>query len=401
MTLLSRKKCTPARLTGLFTVSQAEEAKMMVLKFLSRNSQSLTKLLILGGICCLLIALAACTVQPTVDPSLSQTQVAMGVQLTVMAQQLESNVQATVQAQNATQAFTSAQATLLAQAPQPTVPPPIDYVATQAVLEATQTAMAQPAATQPPPEPTQPAATEAPDLESFMKSASILLYEDIIYRPETTRYVKRTLDEMGLAYVDTGSAIGRFKSQLLTGGPGGKGWDLIIIASEAKAGASGEFYQYVSEALDKGSSVIYELWYLDEKMGVNGAALLSRCGVEFQKDWNMVPVEREVMYPVNDTHPIMHEPNDGLTFTKVTDFWADDYDLGDLMRKSTVGGDATILIGTIGTESTNHGTLTVCVDDQLIMQTFSTHQLTYDVMRRVWENYIYNALKTRMRHLPQ
>jgi len=68
---------------------------------------------------------------------------------------------------------------------------------------------------------------------------------------------------------------------------------------------------------------------------------------------------------VNDQHPIMHEPNDGLTFTKVTDYWAYDYDLGDLVRKSQIGGDATILVGTIGTESTNHGTLTVCVGDQV------------------------------------
>jgi len=354
----------------------------------------------------LFLALVACTPQATTDPSLSQTQVAMQVQMTVMALQMEDSVQATVQAQNATAAFTSAQATLNAQAPEPTAVPQIDYAATQAVMEATQTALAQPVATQLPAEPTLLAATETPvdeaaDLESFMKSASILLYEDIVYNPDTTRYVKRTLDEMGLTYVDTGSAIGRFKSQLLTGGPGGKGWDLIIIASEAKSGASGEFYQYASEALDKGSSVIYELWYLDEKMGANGEALLSRCGVEFQRDWSMVPPEREVMFPVNDSHPIMHEPNDGLTFTKVTDYWAYMYDIGDLLRKSMTGGDATILVGTIGTESTNHGTLTVCVDDQLVLQTFSTHQISYDVMRRVWENYIYHGLKTRLRHLTQ
>jgi hypothetical protein len=364
------------------------------------------RIILMVSLCLLFLALVACSPQATTDPSLSQTQVAMQVQMTVMAQQMEDSVQATVQAQNATAAFTSAQATLNAQAPVPTAVPQIDYAATQAVMEATQTALAQPAATQPPAEPTLPAATEPPvdeaaDLEAFMKSASILLYEDIVYNPDTTRYVKRTLDEMGLTYVDTGSAIGRFKSQLLTGGPGGKGWDLIIIASEAKSGASGEFYQYVSEALDKGSSVIYELWYLDEKMGANGEALLSRCGVEFQRDWSMVPPEREVMFPVNDSHPIMHEPNDGLTFTKVTDYWAYLYDIGDLLRKSMTGGDATILVGTIGTESTNHGTLTVCVDDQLVLQTFSTHQISYDVMRRVWENYIYNGLKTRLRHLTQ
>ncbi len=364
------------------------------------------RIILMVSLCLLFLALVACSPQATTDPSLSQTQVAMQVQMTVMAQQMEDSVQATVQAQNATAAFTSAQATLNAQAPEPTAVPQIDYAATQAVMEATQTALAQPVATQLPAEPTLLAATETPvdeaaDLESFMKSASILLYEDIVYNPDTTRYVKRTLDEMGLTYVDTGSAIGRFKSQLLTGGPGGKGWDLIIIASEAKSGASGEFYQYASEALDKGSSVIYELWYLDEKMGANGEALLSRCGVEFQRDWSMVPPEREVMFPVNDSHPIMHEPNDGLTFTKVTDYWAYMYDIGDLLRKSMTGGDATILVGTIGTESTNHGTLTVCVDDQLVLQTFSTHQISYDVMRRVWENYIYHGLKTRLRHLTQ
>jgi len=366
-----------------------------------RFSQWLTPVILL----ILLAATAGCNGQPMPDSSLAETQIAIGVQMTVNAQQVNQSVQATMQAQNATQAFAAAQATLIAQAAQPTAAPAVDYAATQSALDAQATALAQQAANQQAtatiPEPVEPTPKEALDLDAFMKSASILLFEDIVYRTDTTRYVKRTLDEMGLSYTDTGSAIGRFKSQLLTGGPEGKGWDLIIVASEAKSGASGEFYQYISEALDKGSSVIYELWYLDEKMGANGEALLSRCGVEFQRDWNKVPPERMVMFPVNDTHPIMHEPNDGLTFTKVTDFWAYDYDLGDLLRKSMTGGDATILVGTVGTESTNHGTLVVCVNDQLILQTYSTHQLTYDVMRRVWENYIYHALKTRMVNLGQ
>jgi len=86
---------------------------------------------------------------------------------------------------------------------------------------------------------------------------------------------------MGLTYTDVGSALGRLKSQMFDRWPQGQGWDLIIIASESKNAASGEFYQYASEALDKGSSVIYELWYLDERMGASGEALLSRCGIEF------------------------------------------------------------------------------------------------------------------------
>lgn len=363
--------------------------------------------------CALIILLSACSNLPGGDSNLSETQIAMGVQMTVNAQQVEQSVQTTLAAQNATQAFMSAQSTMNAQVVQPTAPPAVDYAATQASLDvqatslalqatAQQAAIQQPTAQPPTEAPTAapPPPTEAPDLDTFMKSASILLYEDMVAHPDTIRYIKRTLDEMGLTYVDTGNAIGRFKSQLLTKGPQGKGWDLVIIGSEAKSGASGEFFQYAMDALDAGSSVIYELWFLDEKMGANGYALISRCGLEVYRDWSQVPPERMVMFPVNTEHEIMHEPNDGLTFTKVTDYWAYNFDIGDLMRKSDVGGDATILVGTIGTDPTGHGTLSVCVDDQLIMQTFSSHQLTYDVMRRVWENYIHHALKTRMLNSP-
>ncbi len=81
------------------------------------------RIILLVGLCLIFLALVACSAQATTDPSLSQTQVAMQVQMTVMAQQMEDSVQATVQAQNATAAFTSAQATLNAQAPEPTAVP--------------------------------------------------------------------------------------------------------------------------------------------------------------------------------------------------------------------------------------------------------------------------------------
>jgi hypothetical protein len=274
----------------------------------------------------------------------------------------------------------------------------VEQQATQAALEVEQhssAATAQASAATAEQQPTPTLAEPTPDLAALMKSANILLYEDIIFRSDTIRYVRKTLDRMGLPYTDVGSAVGRLKSQLLSGGPKGEGWDLVIIAAEAKSVVSGEFFEYVSQALDKGSSVIFEVWYLDQTMGANGAALLARCGVEFHKDWAEMPPSQMVMYTLDQTHPVMIEPNDQLTFTKVTDIWAYDWDIGDLMRKSLTGGDAQMLVGTIGTEKTNHATVMVCINDQLTLQTFSSHILTYDVMTRVWENYIYNALRAR------
>ena len=124
------------------------------------------------------------------------------------------------------------------------------------------------------------------------------------------------------------------------------------------------------------------------------STLLSKCGIEFEKNWKDVPPSREIMFPLDASHPILQEPNGGLRFTASTEYWAYTYDIGDWM-KLTGRGDATLLVGTIATEKSTHGTVTVCMEDRLIIQTFSSHQLTFDTMEPVWENYIYNALRAR------
>lgn len=244
-----------------------------------------------------------------------------------------------------------------------------------------------------------PQATASPDMESLMKSANILLYEDMISRLDTTRYVKDTLNKMGLAYEDVGSAKGWLKDRLVEGAPGGKPWDLVILAAEAKSDVSGEFFEYVSNALDQGSSVIMEVWYLDKTFNGTAAPLLKRCGVEFGSNWEKIPPSRAVMFPLDSGHPLLNQPNSGLAFTKSTSYWWDPtgkiiYDVGDLM-KSTLSGDARLLLGTMPNEKTTHGSLTVCIGGRLILQTFSSHLFTYEAMKPVWENYIYNALKAR------
>ena len=345
----------------------------------------------------LIFTIMACAVTPSgsgTDPALQQTQVAVGIEQTMAAQQAQQGVQGTLDAQQATLAAQAVQATQLAQPAatqaQP-AEPTVDTVATQVAQGAAQTQAAQPTAV-PPTE--APPPTAAPDLDALMENAKILLYEDMIGYLDTNRYVKDTLDRMELKYEDVGSAKGWLKTQLLSKGPDGKGWDVVIIAAEAKSGVSGEFFEYVQEALNDGASVILEVWYFDSTHAGTASTLLSKCGIEFEKNWKDVPPSREIMFPLDASHPILQEPNGGLRFTASTEYWAYTYDIGDWM-KLTGRGDATLLVGTIATEKSTHGTVTVCMEDRLIIQTFSSHQLTFDTMEPVWENYIYNALRAR------
>jgi hypothetical protein len=243
--------------------------------------------------------------------------------------------------------------------------------------------------------------TKSIDFETWEKSAKILLFEDMIGHTNTPRYVKETLDQMGLSYKDDGSAKGWLQEDLVGGPPGGGTWDLVIIAAESKTGVQGEFFQYVLDAIDLGSSVIMEVWYLNMTYNGTASTLLERCGIEYQNNWEKVPPNGMVMFPRNSQNPILHEPNE-LTFTKVIDYWWDPsgektYDIGDRVQLGS-GGDAELLVGTHPTYPNSHATLTVCMDGQLILQTFSSHQLSLETMVAAWENYIHHALKTRYKN---
>jgi hypothetical protein len=242
--------------------------------------------------------------------------------------------------------------------------------------------------------------TEKTDLVDLMRSANILLYEDMVENRDTKRYIKETLESMELPFVDVGSAEGWLKSSLIGGPADGGDWDLIIIASEAKPGVTGEFFEYVNNSLDDGASVILEIWYLDKVANGTASSLLDRCGVEFQSDWRKIHPSRMVMFSLAATHPILNQPNSGISFTDTTSYWWDpsgenEYDIGDRM-KLTFNGDALLLLGTSAEDKNRNGTVTNCINNRLILQTFSSHQLTFDTMKLLWENYIYNALKVRL-----
>ncbi len=315
------------------------------------------------------------------DPGLEETRVALSVEQTLTAAK-SNDVQATIVAQQATLQAQAALATAQAQQP---APPQV----TEPVMPATP-------AQAPPPQPPQPPPPSG-NFNEQMKNAQILLFEDAIANPALQRYVKETLDNMGLRYKDDGNAIGWLKNDLLSGSPTGKPWDLVIIAIEVRGSVSGEYFDYLEDVLNKGTPVIMEAWHLDAISKGKVAPILAKCGVQvypyFPGRGDLTDV---VLYPYDaaQNHPIMNDPNRGLTFTKSQFTWLYTGDLGSLMAY-TGQGNPVFLLGRDTKNQVKDGALVTCMDGRLILQTFSSHSFSYQRMGPLWENYITNALRVR------
>jgi len=327
------------------------------------------------------ILLSACNLPSSSDNSLDSTQAALNVQTTIQAQQLDLNNQATAIAGDATRIAQNVQATIVAQQ--------ATQIAQQGMEEEQPSPIPPTATTQPtalPPTeipPTEVLPTPTPDYDEMMKSAKILLFEDMAGVYEV-RYIKNALDSMGLSYVDVGDASGNFKSQLLSG----TDWDLIIAASESRTKIRGEFFVYLNDELNKGTAVIIEHWDLDEIAYGKINSIMTKCGIKFQRDW-WNPDSPSLWYLVPE-HPLFHEPNEGMSLSRYVQYWVGD--AGDLIE-ILPGGKATMLVGNIATEKQRYGTVAICLDGQLILQTHSSHDYRQDDVERLWQNYIYNSLK--------
>lgn len=336
--------------------------------------------------CLVIFSLAAGCIQPTGDISIEQTQIAikgteLAIQSVATAQALEATslhqqiLQLTLDAEQASPPAGEEMQS------EPTAPPPTEV---------------QPPTELPPPPTEIPPTVEAQepssrDLESFMSSADILLYEDMAGVPRTYRYVQQALDEMGLAYVDTKDWPGRFREYLISGPSQGE-WDLVISATESRDAVRGEFWDYLEDALDQGSSVIVETWLLDQQVGGRAGDFLKRCGIEFQTDWFAPPPSQMVLTPHSLSHPVLHEPNEVISM-RVHNFWKGG-DMGDLLELP-FGSDAVLIWGARPQVPDSYGVLTVCQGGQMILQTFPTHQYEQDSVVMLWQNYIYQALKAR------
>jgi hypothetical protein len=356
-------------------------------------SRQLKSIFILSVISVFLLICASCNFiapddEKESDSKNEETRVALSVEETLSASQGNATIeaqQATIQAQAAMATSQAAQSTAQGQQPPVQVTAPVSQETLVPVGVSTPQA--------PPPQNPPPQG----NINELMKSAQILLFEDAVADPSLKRYIKETLDNMGLNYKDEGNAIGWLKNDLLSGSPAGKPWDLVILAIEARGNVSGEYFDYLEDVLNKGTSVIIEAWHLDAISQGKVSPILVQCGVQvypyFPKNLDLTDV---VLYPYTaaESHPIMNDPNRGLTFTKSLNTWLYFGDLGSLMAH-TGQGDAIFLLGRDPGNEVKDAALATCMGGKLILQTFSSHSFSYERMGPLWENYITNALRVR------
>ncbi len=299
----------------------------------------------------------ACNVNvtpPPAQPAFDPTKIALEFQATAMSLQLTQSALNNAQAQQQ-----PAPPTIAAQ-PSP-VPPE--------------------AASVPPPTPVPPTPTE--DIMEKIRSAEVLIYENTDARG-FGMWIEEAARNMGVQYIQTGSYSGHFMEQLNSG----KNFDLIIVGAEDKNVIRGEFWDVINTRLvrDK-AALIMEVWYLDRYSAGPLSTVLGKCGVKYRSDYDLA----ESIYWWDSTHPIFNEPNTVLPLLHYSPFWANQ--TGDKMRL-TGGGDAKFLAGLSSKPDTDSGVMAVCMEGRMIVQTFSDHDYHEDQIVPLWENYIYNTLKS-------
>ena len=338
-----------------------------------------------------LLVLAGCNLPNSakvVDPGMQQTQVALGIQATMLAEQ-----QAALDAEAAQPA--PAQPAEPVQPAQPVEQPTYTPYPTYTVA-----APAAPTAAPPtvaPPPPAEPAPVQ--DVSAQVKAANILVFEDMQGMAEVT-YVRNTINRMGFRggkIVFVGDAVGKFMEHLNSPQP----WDLIIVAAESRSAVRGEFWDVLSERINgRDAALIAELWYLDSTANGRIAPFLHQCGVEFQRDWtrninNFNPFDYSI-YWLDSGHPLLSKPNYAEPLSYPTAYW--DGDAGDLIRLGS-SGDAELVGGLYMHEKSNYGVLATCMDGTVVLQTFCSHDYPQTKVMALWENYITYTLTNHFEQL--
>ncbi len=326
------------------------------------------------------IAAQATLSAQTMQESAQMTQSALQAEAAAIAEQATQSALVGTQVAQLTQVAVHVQQTLVARATQGTPQP-----AATAAPEATPTFA--PTASAPP-----PTASPQDTLDERIRSANILVYENIV-SDVLPRYVKQALDAGGYTYVDAGDASGFFKSQLLSGAR----WDLIIAAMESRNTPQGEFYRYLNSQIDQGAAVIIETWNLDDIGGGSASKILERCGVAVQSDWYRPSVSARPIWWLEPQDPLFHRPNEGISLISPDVHWKED--AGDLLMLTGAGGGR-LVGGVVATDANQYGTIASCMNGQLLLQTFSSHDYRPDDVVALWQNYIYNTLRAHFQNRP-
>ena len=339
------------------------------------------KNLIKIGILCLILGylLASCDFIPTGEnDDLESTRVAIAVQQTSLAIQ-----QAQLDNPAAVEPEVQVQATYT---PYPTYTSQVQAEPVEA----------QPTAT---PEPTTeiaPIETEEigqeVSFDDWLKEVNILLYNDMFGTGET-HVIENALDGLGLGDNTTNvrDAMGDFLSNMNSA----VNWDLIIVGAENRDNISGEYFDVIANEIDRGSSFIFEVWYIDDIIHGRIQPVFQRCGITFHRDWQRAlnaNLNDYLVYLLEPGDPLFSEPNLVSMLIPYNVLWWGD--AGDMLEINP-GSDAVLLGGAQSKEHNSYGLIAECMDGQMIWQTFSTHDYRDQDMVNLWQNYIYNTLRAR------
>jgi hypothetical protein len=232
-----------------------------------------------------------------------------------------------------------------------------------------------------------------------MGTADILVYEDIAGNPNLRPYVKMAMERLGFKredYVYLGDARGRLMEGLKIGAQSGEAWDLVVIAAEDRSGVQGEFFEMLEGVLAKGTPVILEAWHLDEIREGAIKPILMRCGVDLVNWYGGARDPGALkIYPLIPDSPLLNEALQIGGF-RIADYWP--YEEQGSLMYSVGTGDAQIVVGTRMDEPNSYGVLTECMDGQLILITYSSHNYLDETAVPLWMNYIHYALR---RHFTQ
>ncbi|MFH1909454.1 MAG: hypothetical protein ABIL11_19090 [Chloroflexota bacterium] len=327
----------------------------------------------------IIFSLLACNL-PASSTDSDPTKVAMQIQLTLQAIQNATLVAQPAQAGQATQGVQPLPTyTLL-----PTyTPPQINTLAVPTAIPATPPQINTLAV--PPSIP----ATPTQSLDERMKSAKILVYEDLVLS-NLGPWVKDTLDMMGLNYKYDGDAMGRFLGDLNSSTP----WDLIIVAAENRDSIQGEFWDVIApKVIQDKTALIVEMWYLSDTANGRIMSLTAPCGITFQS----VRKDVDSIYILDSKHPVFSTPNSGFSLIHYSPVW---FDKGGDYIRLTSGSNAILLAGGHVKEKSSYGLIATCFDGRVIFQTFSNHDYKRSDIQMLWQNYITNTLQKHFEAVP-
>lgn len=240
------------------------------------------------------------------------------------------------------------------------------------------------------------------DIEAQIRSAKVLVFEDMYGNPDRRPVVHQAVGQMDFSagkLIETRDALGKFKEHLL----GPEPWDLILISAESRTGVQGEFWGYVHDQIRRGAAVVIEVWYLDRHY-TDIQPIFKECGIAYQKNWirgsKYSILDYGIFWLIPD-HPFLQPPQEPVSLTNPNFlYWVPPKtdDAGDLIRLGT-GGDAVLLAGTQPDSKSDHGVLAVCNQGTLIVQTFSSHDYRESEVVALWKNYIRYTLTNHFKKL--